>query len=58
MRIKFTGYMDVDEFDAADLDLDHPTGLSEDGHLKHVVGETGQALALSDLTDVDSEVEG
>lgn len=55
-RIKVTGYIDSEDLDPEDVDLSDPTGFSEEGHLKHVVGEDGRALALTDLEDVDTEV--
>jgi hypothetical protein len=50
-RIKFTGYIDVEELDPGQYDPSHPSGLTSAGY-NELIG-----LSLSDLEDVNSEVE-
>lgn len=57
-RIKITGFLDLDGTDPDHLDLDHESGLSEQGFLELIAGEAGRALALTDLTDVDTRLVG
>lgn len=56
-RIKVTGYISADDLDPTDLDPDDATGLSEQGHLDHIVDEKGTGLKVADLDDVRVEVE-
>lgn len=56
-RIKITGYVDSEDLTPEYVDLNHPTGLSEEGYLNLVGGEDGAPLTLVDLDDVETEVE-
>lgn len=56
-RLKITGYIDTAELDDSHVDLDHPSGLSSEGYDDLVTGESGSALALTDLEDVEVEKE-
>lgn len=57
-RIKITGFLDLDGTDPDHLDLDHESGLSEEGFIELIGGESGSALKLTDLTDVDARLVG
>lgn len=52
MRIKITGYYDLDDdqTDAADR-----TGMTSAAYDDLITGESGQSLTLMDLEDVDVE---
>jgi hypothetical protein len=53
-RIKITGYYTPEP---DELDPDSASGVTEEAYLQFVAGDGGPALKLSDLEDVDLEVE-
>jgi hypothetical protein len=56
-HIKVTGTLDTDELPANYVDLDHPSGLTEEGHEALFSIFSDETWKLSDLQDVDSELE-
>lgn len=56
-RLKITGYIETDELDPEYVDPDHPTGLTSEGYDNLIGGEMGLPLKLTDLEDVEVEVE-
>lgn len=59
MRLKITGYIDVDEIEAQHLDLQHPTGLTAEGYDGLIMGDVDGVypLSLSSLDDLDTSLE-
>lgn len=53
-RIKITGYFSPEP---DELDSSSPTGLTEDAYMRLISGEEGRPLELTDLTEVDVELE-
>jgi hypothetical protein len=56
-RLRVTGYINTEDLDPGQLDPDHSTGLTDEAYSDLVYDEDGGALKLSDLEDVDIEVE-
>lgn len=56
-RIKVTGYMNVDEINPDFVDLDHATGLTDEGY-GALTGMTTRQFdySLSGLEDLETEV--
>ena len=53
-RVKVSGYFDVDD---DKIDFDSPTGLTEEAFVSIVHDEDGCSPKVSDLEDVDTELE-
>ncbi|AMM44268.1 hypothetical protein BJD78_gp98 [Arthrobacter phage KellEzio] len=53
-RIKITGYFTPEPEEA---DLFSPTGLTEEAYLNLISGEDGKPLDLTDLTEVEVELQ-
>lgn len=56
-RIKITGYVDTDDLNPEDVDLEHEMGLSSEGYDNLVTGENGRPLSLTALEDVEVTLE-
>ena len=56
-RIKVTGYVDTDDLNSGDVDLTDGTGLSSEGFDNLIAGENGRPLKLTDLDDIQVELE-
>ncbi len=52
-RLKVVGYIESADLDPEHVDLSDDSGLSEQGYLDLIVGESGMALSLMDLDDVE-----
>lgn len=58
MRIKITGYLDTNDLDPEDLDLNHPSGLSDAAYASLAAGQgVGHFQGGKSLDDVEVELE-
>jgi hypothetical protein len=55
-RIRVIGYLDVDEYPGALIDLDNPTGLSEEGFNAFTDGRES-STPIGELDELSFEVE-
>jgi hypothetical protein len=55
-RIKVTGYIDTDDIHGEMIDVDNPTGLSDEGFDSFTSGKDGN-LAIAELDDLSFELE-
>ena len=53
-RIKITGYLEVDD---DQVDLGNPVGLTEEAFLDIAYDEYGTSPKVSDLEDIDTELD-
>jgi hypothetical protein len=54
-RIKVTGYLEIEDLDEDQVDLDDETGLSLEGY-QGVLSGGPKGLGLGDLVDIDIEL--
>lgn len=53
-RIKISGYLNTDDLSPEQVDLDHESGLSEQGHEEITsIFSDGPPFKISDLEDID-----
>lgn len=55
-HIRISGTIDIRDLEGIDVDLKHPTGLSDQGHLNLVAGENGRPLTLLRLEHLRLEL--
>lgn len=52
-RIRFTGYLDVEDLEPGEHDPEDSTGLTEAAHLRYCAGE-GLGILLHTLEDLEA----